>query len=184
LGRVFADLTSANTFDRVYDLERAPDADDDQIKPAITQLFYVTNWMHDYWYDSGFNESAKNAQQLNYGRGGEEGDPLRAEAQDSANSGSSNNANMSTFSDGRSPRMQMYVWSGLPNRSIVLEPAVSFEDRFGAAVFGPQTFEVGSPTLQLALADDDSTEVAPDAAGMGSITDACQPPKNVVTSTC
>jgi len=174
-----AELTSANTFDRVYDLARGPDADPDQIKAAITQIFYTTNWLHDFWYDSGFDERSHNAQQSNYGRGGAEGDPLKAEAQDSANSGISNNANMSTFSDGRSPRMQMYVWSGLPNRKLETRPALTFEDGLGAAAFGPETFDLGDQELELVLAEDGSTEVAPDGAGMGSVTDACQPPTNV-----
>ena len=174
-----AELTSANTFDRSYDTNRGPDADADQIKAAITQIFYTTNWLHDFWYDSGFDERSKNAQQSNYGRGGAEGDPLKAEAQDSANSGISNNANMSTFSDGRSPRMQMYVWSGSPNRSLETEPAIKFEDGFGAAAFGPTTFDLGDQRLELVLAEDGSTEVAPDGTGMGSTSDGCQPPTNV-----
>ena len=41
---------------------------------AVTQLFYVNNWLHDWWYDSGFNEAAGNAQHNNYGRGGLGGD--------------------------------------------------------------------------------------------------------------
>ena len=49
---------------------------------AVTQLFYVTNWLHDWCYDSGFDEAAGNAQHDNFGRGGLGGDPLHAEAQD------------------------------------------------------------------------------------------------------
>jgi hypothetical protein len=33
-----------------------------QSMAAITQLFYVNNWLHDWWYDSGFDEAAGNAQ--------------------------------------------------------------------------------------------------------------------------
>jgi hypothetical protein len=47
----------------------------------------------------------------NFGRGGAEGDPLRAEAQDAALVGNRNNANMSTPADGASPVMQMYLWT-------------------------------------------------------------------------
>jgi MYXO-CTERM domain-containing protein len=106
-----ADVTGPKTFDRIYDVTRAPNFNTDQIKAAVTQIFYVTNWLHDYWYDSGFDEKSGNAQLSNYGRGGVEGDPLRAEAQDEADNGALDNANMSSFSDGTSPRMQMYVWS-------------------------------------------------------------------------
>jgi hypothetical protein len=139
-----ADITSALTFDRTYNLAQAPNASVNQIKAAVTQLFYVNNWLHDYWYDSGFNEAAGNAQASNYGRGGAEGDPLLLEAQDSADSGQGNNANMSTFADGTPPRMQMYVWNGLPNRTITTTPAPSltFTDGIGAASFGPQEFDL------------------------------------------
>ena len=137
-----ADLTSALTFDRTYNTALAPNASVNQIKAAITQIFYTTNWLHDYWYDSGFKEADKNAQRDNFARGGVGGDPLHAEAQDSADSGQGNNANMSTFSDGTPPRMQMYVWNGLPNRQITTTPTptLTFADGIGAASFGPQTF--------------------------------------------
>ena len=102
-------ITSPNTFDRVYDVTIDPLSNQDQGRAATTQLFYVTNWLHDWWYDSGFNEKAGNAQQDNYGRGGADKDPLHAEAQDDAIN-SANNANMSTPPDGASPRMQMYLW--------------------------------------------------------------------------
>src|SRR5262249_7874035 len=110
-----ANITSANTFDRIYDLNLDPVPngmpDQNQGKAALAQIFYVTNWLHDWWYDSGFNEAAGNAQKDNFGRGGIPGDPLHAEGEDDANN-SSNNANMSAMSDGVSPRMQMYLWDG------------------------------------------------------------------------
>jgi MYXO-CTERM domain-containing protein len=172
-----AEVTSAKTFERTYDVTKAPESSPDQIKAAITQIFYVTNWLHDYWYDSGFDEKSGVAQLSDLGRtGGYEGDPLRAEAQDSANSGQSNNANMSTFADGRSPRMQMYVWTGLPNRQIVTTPPITVNDGLGASGFGPQTFDVSGTAV---LADDGSTTVPPPGTGTGTTSDACQMPTNV-----
>ena len=38
-------------------------------KAAIVHLFFLNNWFHDWYYDSGFNEAAGNAQKDNYGRG-------------------------------------------------------------------------------------------------------------------
>jgi len=108
-GDVRATTTSAGTFDRVYDTSANPNVNQGQIMAAVTQLFYVNNWLHDWYYDSGFDEASGNAQQNNYGRGGIEGDPLHAEAQDASGI---NNANMSAMSDGESPRMQMFVWNG------------------------------------------------------------------------
>ena len=78
-------------------------------KPAaITNLFYWNNIIHDVWYNYGFDESSGNFQEENYGRGGNGGDYVYAEAQDGSGTC---NANMSTPSDGGNPRMQMYVCS-------------------------------------------------------------------------
>lgn len=171
-GDVRADTTSPRTFDYSYDHALAPEANEAQLKASVTQVFYVNNWLHDFWYDSGFDEAAGNAQEDNYGRGGRDGDPMRAEAQDSAQAGATNNANMSVLSDGSSPRMQMYVWGGLPVRELVTEPALTFEDELGAAGYGPQSFDISG---ELVLVDDGSTAVAQDSgATQGSVTDACQ----------
>ncbi|MGN6187763.1 MAG: M36 family metallopeptidase [Conexibacter sp.] len=74
---------------------------------ATTQLFYLVNTFHDWLRDSevGFTASDRNFEGL---------DPVLAEADDSvlAASPSFNNANMTTFPDGTSPRMQMYLWGG------------------------------------------------------------------------
>ena len=131
-----ANLSSPLTFDRLYDITKSPISSPDQIKASVTQIFYTTNWLHDYWYDSGFNEAAGNGQMSNYGRGGVEGDPLFAEAQDDNQGGSRSNANMSSLSDGRSPRMQMYLWTGrethtLTSASLAAAPA-SVSAAFGA----------------------------------------------------
>src|SRR5262249_60732138 len=107
-----ADVTSPRSFDRVYDTTIEPVATIDQQKAAIANAFYTVNWLHDYFYDSGFDEVAGNAQLSNYGRGGAEGDPMRVEVQDNFLGGSRNNANMTTPVDGVRPRMQMYTWTG------------------------------------------------------------------------
>jgi len=174
-----AEVTGPLTFDRAYDLTQPPNVTPDQIKAAVTQIFYTTNWLHDYWYDSGFNEAADNAQTSNYGRGGVERDPLLAEAQDAADSGQSNNANMSPLADGSSPRMQMYVWTGIGNRTLVTVPPLTFTDAIGASGYGPQTFDVSNSVI---LADDGSTAVMTGTTGVGTVTDACQAlPASAVT---
>jgi MYXO-CTERM domain-containing protein len=108
-GDTRADLSSPGTFDYTYDPTLPPMANPSQIKAAVTQLFYVNNWLHDFYYDSGFDEAAGNAQASNFGRGGLEGDPLLAEGQDTGGQ-QTNNANMQAFADGGSPRMQMYIF--------------------------------------------------------------------------
>lgn len=76
---------------------------------ASTQLFYLVNTFHDWLRqpDIGF-ASPDNFQ---------DDDPVQAEADDSvlASGGDGpffNNANMSTFPQGQSPRMQMYLFGG------------------------------------------------------------------------
>ena len=130
-----ADITSPRSFARTYDTTLGPTATVDQSKAAITNAFYTVNWLHDYWYDSGFDEAAGNAQLNNYGRGGVEGDPMRVEAQDNFLGGSRNNANMATPSDGLRPRMQMFTWFGRQSATLTLTPGGNVA--VGTASFGP-----------------------------------------------
>jgi hypothetical protein len=163
-----ATLTGPLAFDRTYDTSQGPLVSTSQQMAAITSLFYVINWLHDFWYDAGFTEVAGNGQAVNYGRGGVEGDPLLAEAQDNANGGSRNNANMATPDDGMSPRMQVYLWSGKDERSLALLPSNRMP-AVGGAVFGPKDFDL---TGALVVGSD----------GMGANpTDGCTALTNTVT---
>lgn len=162
-----ADVTAGNTFDRVFNPLLGPASSENQKKAAVTQIFYVTNWLHDWWYDSGFNEAAGNAQQDNLGRGGMGGDVLLAQAQDGfPDPEARNNANMNTPADGESPRMQMYVWDGLTSASISVQP-LNTTYAPGVADFGPQSFNVPGTLI---LAQD----------GTAPTTDACEPIVNNV----
>jgi len=88
---------------------------------VVTQLFYYTNWYHDYVYGLGFTETFGNFQNDNAGNGGSDGDAVEAESdanftgtqcKDSNNNDIKclNNANFNANgSDGTAPRMQMYV---------------------------------------------------------------------------
>jgi hypothetical protein len=88
---------------------------------AVTQMFYYTNWYHDYVYGLGFTEAWGNFQNDNAGNGGDDGDAVLAESDDSftgtqckdSNNNDIkclNNANFNTNGgDGNHPRMQMYV---------------------------------------------------------------------------
>lgn len=128
---------------------------------AITQLFFTINWLHDYYYDSGFTELAWNAQTDVYGRGGLGGDAMLAEAQDAAIDGARDNANMTTFEDGIPPRMQVYLWRGDDTRSLDVEGVGVLAN--ATAAFGARSFDV---TGELVVSDD--------GAG-ASATDACEP---------
>lgn len=164
--------TTAGSFDWTYDTASSPIANQTQMMAAVTSAFYVTNWLHDYWYDSGFDEAAGDAQFDDFGRGGVAGDGMRVEVQDAYLLGARNNANISVPLDGFQPRMQLYVWYG-PDlaRSLTLAPGGSAPT--GLARYGPQSFDA---TADVVLADDGDTS----GAG-GLVTDACQPLTNTVT---
>src|SRR6185503_12567303 len=145
-GDLRASTTSANTFDRTYDVNQAPGVSNDQRMAAITQLFYDNNFFHDWYYDSGFDEASGNAQTNNLGRGGLGADPVRAEAQDFSGT---NNANMSTPPDGSSPRMQMYVFN-LAGSGITVSAPPGIAGPYAAGVttgFGPQTFSISGDVV-------------------------------------
>ena len=137
---------------------------------AVTNLFFMNNYMHDFTYAYGFDESAGNFQQNQYGNGAPNGgnDYVRAEAQDGrelhyadpVNNGNVNNANFATPPDGAGGRMQMFVWNRAGGRFLdVLEPsniAGSYET--GVADFGPAANEAPVDNAPLTLAfDEDAT---------------------------
>ena len=158
-----ATTTAPGVFNRVYLTDQEPLSTARQTQAATTNLFYVVNWLHDYWYDSGFTEAAGNAQDNNFGRGGEDRDALKAEAQDF---GGLNNANMSTPSDGLQPRMQMFLWTAPSIRELTIEPG-ALDLATGAAAFGPAEFSI---TGDMVLGDD----------GVPPNNDACSPITNDV----
>lgn len=88
---------------------------------AITNLFYWNNVIHDISYQYGFDEVSGNFQANNQGRGGQGNDFVLADAQDGSGT---NNANFSTPADGGNGRMQMYLWSGAPQKDGDLDNGV------------------------------------------------------------
>ncbi len=143
-----ADAPAANTFDWLYDVTRSPNVTPDSVKGAVTNLFYLTNFMHDWFYDAGFDEKSGNPQQDNYGRGGRGSDRILAEAQDYSGR---NNANASTPADGASPRIQMYVFAGQTTADITVNAPAGIAGVKAVGVsggFGKDSFNVtGSVVL-------------------------------------
>jgi hypothetical protein len=137
-GDLRATTTSAGTFDYTHDPTQNPGASDAQRKASIVNLFYVTNWLHDWFYDAGFDEAAGNAQTDNFSRGGAANDALVAQAQDYSGR---NNANMFTPADGSMPRMQMFIYDAVRGgAAVVLSPAqISGGKTAYAPPFGPKT---------------------------------------------
>ena len=104
-----APAESAAGSNGVFDFPFDPDLEPESNRSAaITNLFYLTNKMHDFSYRFGFDEPSGNFQLNSYGRGGQEGDPVMAEALDASGT---DNANFTPAIDGFSGRMQMYKWT-------------------------------------------------------------------------
>jgi len=158
-----ATLTSTRTFDRTWTPALGAIESQSQQMAGITSLFYTINWLHDFWYDAGFTEAAGNAQNVNFGRGGEDRDAMNAEAEDNAIGGSRNNANMSTPADGMPPRMQVFIWDNKDDRSVSIGGR---KPTSGPAQFGARKFQLSAPVV---LADDGTTSDG------GTTSDACQP---------
>ena len=98
------------------------------LQNSIVGMFFHVNWLHDRWYEAGFDEASGNAQQDNFGLGGIDGDPILAEGNDFSGT---DNANMSTPPDGSSPRMQMFRFDGpnpLPSRTSNHEALITFHE--------------------------------------------------------
>ena len=93
---------------------------------VVTNLFYYNNVMHDFSYNLGFTETARNFQTNNFGRGGTGNDSVRAEAQDGSGT---NNANFATPPDGSRPRMQQYLFtSPNPDRDSSVDSDVVYHE--------------------------------------------------------
>jgi Zn-dependent metalloprotease len=93
---------------------------------VVTNLFYYNNIMHDFSYNLGFTETARNFQTNNFGRGGTGNDSVRAEAQDGSGT---NNANFATPPDGSRPRMQQFLFTApTPDRDSSVDGDVVFHE--------------------------------------------------------
>ncbi|MFC2173703.1 M36 family metallopeptidase [Acidobacteriota bacterium] len=112
------EIASPSAFQEFHypiDLTQSPETYRDA---AISNLFYLNNFIHDYLYRLGFDEQAGNYQIDNFGLGGTAGDQVNAEAQDGWRNCENlilpmavNNANFTPSADGQPGRMQIYVWT-------------------------------------------------------------------------
>ena len=75
---------------------------------AVTNLFYLINMAHDYYYGLGFNEAAGNFQTDNLDKGGEGNDAVLAEAQQSD---AVNNASFAPTPEGMAPKIRMGLFT-------------------------------------------------------------------------
>ncbi|GAA4895222.1 T9SS-dependent M36 family metallopeptidase [Flaviramulus aquimarinus] len=137
---------------------------------AITNLFYMSNIMHDIWYQYGFDVESGAFQTKHYQRvnSAGAGDPVNADAQDGSGV---NNANFGTGPDGNSPRMQMFLWSKPDGLPLTINTS-SVAGIYGGvpAAFGNPLPDKNTPlTGDLVLIVDDNSGSSTDA------NDACDP---------
>ncbi|MFL9833261.1 T9SS-dependent M36 family metallopeptidase [Chryseobacterium terrae] len=112
------------------------------LSAATTNLFYISNKVHDVFYKFGFTEAARNFQSNNFGNGGLDDDEVFAQSQDG---GGYNNANFASYPDSYNPIMQMYLWLGSNKVLFYNAPtdAIPRNVLGGVAQFGPALNDVG-----------------------------------------
>ncbi|GAA1746333.1 M36 family metallopeptidase [Kocuria aegyptia] len=126
-GDVEGRTSGPRTFDHAYDPAR-PASDPINLQASVVGMFFQVNWLHDRWYEAGFDEAAGNAQQMNSTGSGLGADPILAEGNDFSGT---DNANMQTPADGASPRMQMYEFRGvapLPSRTSNFDALITYHE--------------------------------------------------------
>jgi hypothetical protein len=124
-GDVKGKASAPGVFDYTYNHKKAS-TDPTNLQNSLVGMFFHVNWLHDRWYEAGFDEPSGNAQKSNFGRGGVAGDPVLAEGSDFSGT---DNANMATPADGQSPRMQMYTFTGTnPTRTSNHEALITFHE--------------------------------------------------------
>ena len=124
---------------------------------AVTQLFYMTNIMHDIAFAYGFDEQAGNFQATNYDFAFGASDFVRAEAQDGFNEALANNpnfinnANFATPQDGANGRMQMFVWGRSGGRLLQVTAPIEAAAPYDVATadFGQQVEDLAQPIICL-----------------------------------
>ncbi|HSR96285.1 MAG TPA: M36 family metallopeptidase [Kofleriaceae bacterium] len=160
------EVRAGRVLNYTYDHEIGPLDTPDQSKAAAVNAFYLVNWLHDWWYDSGFTEATHNAQRDNFGRGGTANDPMLVLAQAGANIGNRNNANMGTPADGGRPRMRMYLWSAPTTTSLDGPGGPLPSEAIGS---GPRNFDLQGdlaiPTDTTAPFDDACQRITSDVTG-------------------
>ncbi len=124
-GDVMGKASAAGVFDYTYNHKKAS-TEPTNLQNSLVGMFFHVNWLHDRWYEAGFDEASGNGQKSNFGRGGVGGDPVLAEGSDFSGT---DNANMATPADGQSPRMQMYTFTGTnPTRTSNHEALITFHE--------------------------------------------------------
>jgi len=92
-------------FDFPIDVNNEPETFEEA---AVTNAFFMVNFMHDYAYAYGFDEAGGNFQANNYNNGGNGGDHVNVQVHDGSGI---NNATFGTPGDGGNGTMSMFLWN-------------------------------------------------------------------------
>lgn len=149
-----------------------------QQEAAVVNLFYATNYMHDYAHHFGFNEAAGNFQVNNYGKGGLGQDMVVATAQTGAqNERRVNDAEFVPASDGFPGRMGIFVFTKdfAANNLIEVTAPASAAGRYEAGTpdgwgWGVNINNTPLPPAPVVIADD--------GVYQKTLTDACESIRN------
>lgn len=159
-----APVTEPGVFDHRFNPNQGPLETPSQLNAALVQLFYTINYLHDLFYDLGFNEPAGNGQASNHGRGGADGDPIIATLSDLSTD--RDNASMIVGADGSSPQMLMALWSGSTSPLLeITQPIAMTFSQVEYAQFGPSNYSVSGTLARL-------------EDGVDPVRDGCQTPTN------
>jgi len=121
---------------------------------AATNVFVLTNILHDVYYEFGFNEEFGNFQENNFGRGGAGNDPVKIIIQDRTGT---NNANFATPIDGYSPKMRLFPFTAKdPERDSSFANQIIIHE-FSHGVTQRLT---GGPDKTSCLSDDESNALS------------------------
>lgn len=139
---------------------------EENLDSDVTQLFYISNWMHDFSYFFGFDEAAGNFQENNFNNPGEGGDYVIARALERRLDDGvpeTNNARFSTPSDGNSGVMFMFPWVASDTDVFLTSPARK-EIIHGNPAFGiPENTEITEGQIAISI----------DSGGVSTL-DACE----------
>jgi len=147
---IYGSVSAPSMFDYSYQFDVMDDAQHpEQLQAAITHAFYVTNFMHDWLYDHGFNERSGNGQLDNFRRGGLGGDPMIVEISDYQKT---DNASMTTPEDGVSAVMELHPWKSKNDETRPLMLNINgkqYSYPATSADFGPQQFNLQNKKVVL-----------------------------------
>jgi len=177
-----ADGGAGLVFDFPIDFSKRLDTLDNS-KAVVTQLFYMSNIMHDIFFKYGFNESNANFQLRNYSGTTGANDPVYAEAHDGTRDQVTgqilkNNANFYASPDGMGipsnrPRMQMFMWTSAEPSVFIIDapPAIAGEyDHGDQSDWGPCTYNITAGVAIATSSGDTATQVCNSVNNAAAVT--------------